>query len=140
MQIKTKALQIVAGIIWIIAGLNVCAIGIETGINQWVWWECVASFVIFVLFLLMFLKITAENARRIERLSAEEPTKNVFRMMDVRAYAVMIFMIALGLVLRIFSLVPIWFIAFFYTGLGAALGVAGVAYLVVFVTDSLPRS
>ena len=41
----------------------------------------------------------------------------------------MAFMMTMGISLRKFSLVPIDFIAFFYTGLGASLLLAGILFL-----------
>ena len=50
-------------------------------------------------------------------------------MMPVRSYLIMAFMIGLGVALRQFSLVPEVFIGSFYTGLGGALAMAGLVYL-----------
>ena len=38
-----------------------------------------------------------------------------------------------GILLRSFGLVPAWFVAFFYTGLGVALALSGVSFLIRFI-------
>ena len=37
-----------------------------------------------------------------------------------------------GISLRVFGLIPVWFIAFFYTGLGIALALYGASFLIRF--------
>jgi hypothetical protein len=133
MKIPTNLLLIVACVVWCIAGVNVCIIGIESGVGTWTPLMLILSLVVFVAFLAMFLAITNRNAKRIAAMT--QTHMNLFRFMDVRAYCIMVFMIALGLILRIFSLVPSSFIALFYTGLGSALALAGVAYLIIFIND-----
>ena len=48
----------------------------------------------------------------------------------------MAIMMSGGISLRAFGLVPMWFIAFFYTGLGIALALSGVSFLVRFARRS----
>ena len=43
-----------------------------------------------------------------------------------------------GIALRASGVVPEWFIAFFYTGLGAALAVAGVSFILRYFKSSKP--
>ena len=45
----------------------------------------------------------------------------MLKFFDVRGYLIMAVMMGGGIALRSFHLVPGWFIAFFYTGLGIAL-------------------
>ena len=59
-----------------------------------------------------------------------EEKMHVLKFFDVRGYLIMAVMMGGGIALRSFHLVPGWFIAFFYTGLGIALALAGVGFLV----------
>jgi hypothetical protein len=49
--------------------------------------------------------------------------------LDARGWAIMIFMIVLGVTIRHFKLMPIWFIATFYTGLSTALTIVGSRFI-----------
>jgi len=49
--------------------------------------------------------------------------------LDLKGYLIMVFMISFGFGLRLSGLIPTWFFAFFYTGLGSALALAGVSFL-----------
>ena len=55
------------------------------------------------------------------------------KLFDFRSFIIMAFMMTLGIVLRTGGLAPKQFIAFFYTGLGASLLVAGIRFGYNFV-------
>ena len=59
--------------------------------------------------------------------------KPVWLFFDKGSYIVMVFMMTLGITLRVFQLVPNWFIAFFYAGLGTALALAGVGFFIAAI-------
>ena len=52
---------------------------------------------------------------------------NFLRFLDLKGYLIMAFMMSFGFGLRLTGLIPNWFFAFFYTGLGCALALAGRA-------------
>lgn len=126
-----RSLTILAGLVWLIAGVNVCRIGSQAwselgvGASPLLIGGVAATFLPFAM---MFGKITTKNIRRIYALPTEQ--RKWWRMMTAKSYATMVFMIALGATLRHCSLVPTEFIAAFYVGLGAALTMAGLAYFV----------
>ena len=112
---KTKSLTLIAGTIWLLAGFNVCRIGVVS----WMDLETtsvlmvVGSIVTLLLFSTMFVKMLFKNVRRI----------------PVKSYAIMAFMITFGILLRNCPAIPSAFIASFYVGLGSALMVAGTVYI-----------
>lgn len=125
---RTSTLLFIVGIIWLVAGINVCKIGVEC----WLMSEGSALLVLaciltFAAFGTMFIRMVFKNIRRIEEIDVQK--RRVWDMMSVRSYLIMGFMITLGIILRRSALTPIWFIAFFYTGLGAALAAAGLTYI-----------
>ena len=75
----------------------------------------------------MFGKIVVKNAQRIRGLDAER--LNFLRFLDLKGYLIMAFMMSFGVGLRLSGLIPNWFFAFFYTGLGCALTLAGASFL-----------
>ena len=80
-----------------------------------------------VFFLRIFKPYAAKHADRIDAM--EKPRAPFWEFLDRKGYIVVVFMIALGLTLRLSGFVPDWFIAFFYTGLGLALAITGVLFL-----------
>lgn len=130
---KTKSLAFVAGIVWLIAGFNVCRIGIAT-------WHSVASTSLVMiagcggtlaLFANMFVKMLFKNVRRIRRIETKK--RRMWNIMPLKSYIIMAVMITFGVVLRRCALIPPAFIAAFYVGLGAALMLAGVIYISVLI-------
>lgn len=90
---------------------------------------------VFALFhMKIFSKMVAKHS---DRIAAYEDDKIGFwRFFDASGYIMMAIMMSGGISLRTFGLVPMWFIAFFYTGLGIALALSGVSFLVRFARRS----
>ncbi len=67
MKIATEKLILIAGIVWIIAGVNVAMIGIDTFIDNslslWILLGTLAVFLIFHIF--VFQKVAIKNTARI---------------------------------------------------------------------------
>ena len=148
LKISTEKLLLVAGIVWFVAGANILNIGIgayflETG---WLFWALmVGTLAIFLVFhVLVFTKMVGKHASRIR--GYEEDKTHAFKFFDKKGYIMMAVMMGGGIALRAFGIVPDWFIAFFYTGLGAALAVAGVSFVLRYFKSSkaacpvLPRT
>ncbi|RNL48443.1 hypothetical protein [Paraeggerthella hongkongensis] len=131
LKISTEKLLLVAGIVWFIAGVNIANIGIAAYFNEtgWLFWALVGgTLLIFILFhIFVFSKMVGKHAERIRGYS--EDKTHVLKFFDKKGYIVMACMMGFGIALRASGLVPDWFIAFFYTGLGAALAVAGVSFV-----------
>ena len=102
---------------------------------SYVWAIILGAVVVFTLFhMKIFSKMVGKHSSRI---AAYEDNKIGFwRFFDASGYIMMAIMITGGISLRAFGLVPMWFIAFFYTGLGIALALSGVSFLVRFARRS----
>lgn len=141
MKIATKKLLLVAGIVWAIAGANIANIGLTAYRHDWGWIFAAllaGSAVIFVLFhSRIFQKMVGKHARRIG--SYQEAKTNILKFFDKKGYIMMAIMMGGGIGLRMSGLVPDWFIAFFYTGLGIALVIAGLTFLIRYFTDRTPQ-
>ncbi len=68
-------------------------------------------------------------------LGYRQEAQPFWRFFDTKSYIIMAIMMGGGISLRAFGLVPSWFIAFFYTGLGVALGGAGLGFLCACVRE-----
>ncbi|MCQ2521684.1 MAG: hypothetical protein MJ105_04845 [Lachnospiraceae bacterium] len=130
-EVPKRALLIIAGIIWMIAGFNVVRLGILSyRLIEIAWYLPVFSVIIFALFGLMFYKMTQKHSKRI--MSYEEVYRPFWNFFDVKSYIIMAVMMGGGIGLRNAGVFPDIFVAFFYTGLGCALFLAGVRFIIVF--------
>ena len=128
-KVRSKYLLLIAAAVWLIAGSQVARMGIEAiaAGNGNLWLLLIGIPVTFVVFHMMFSKLVGKHAARIRSYGEEK--MHVLKFFDVRGYLIMAVMMGGGIALRASGLVPEWFIAFFYTGLGLALIVAGVSFV-----------
>lgn len=132
MQKKKSLLIIAAGVLWTVAGVNVFRIG-------WRVWQQDISQVtalyllhwMYVLLTVLFFTFMFQRSykRNTARISQMEKINHPLSFFDLKGWILIVFMIALGVSVRHFSLLPNGFIAPFYQGLGASLFVFGVRYL-----------
>ena len=129
-KVSKRTLLLIAGIVWLAAGGNIAWLGIQAfaQINMsYVW--------VFTLFhMKIFSKMVGKHSNRIA--AYEDDKIGFWRFFDASGYIMMAIMMSGGISLRAFGLVPMWFIAFFYTGLGIALALSGVSFLVRFARRS----
>ena len=92
----------------------------------WVWLLlAIGAVAVFSVFhLRIFTPYAGKRTNRIASIEADKSP--LWHFLDKKGYIIMAFMIALGASLRLSGLVPDWFIAFFYVGLGAALTACGI--------------
>lgn len=129
--VNRQVLLITAGIVWIIAGANILRIGITTWLTNtqgWFFKSCEATVVFLLFFILVFRGLYYKHTRRIEQKKNEKNCP--FAFFDAKGWIIMTFMIAIGITVRTFHLLPDSFISVFYTGLAVALIVTGVLFLV----------
>lgn len=130
-MVKKQNLITVAGIVWALAGTNILLLGIGalTGFSGWSLAAIgVGAAVVFFLFhAKVFSPMIAKHANRIRAF--DRPKLPVWKFFDAKGYVMMAIMMGGGIALRLSGLVPDWFIAFFYTGIGTALAVAGLSFL-----------
>ncbi len=124
-RVRKRTLLEIAGIVWIIAGINVSRMGIlgYLSTNNISITNIFLSIVVFGIFGTLFYKMSLKHLKRIKLY--EEDTRYFWDFFDLKAYIVMIFMMSGSILLRSLGLVSLNFIAVFYTGLGLALIMAG---------------
>lgn len=131
-MIKNKYLLLIAAIVWLIAGFNVLKIGVETYINYVTVINLLLSLVVFLVFWIMvFSKLVKKHTLRISSYESEKQWFYLF--FDLKSFIIMAIMMTTGIVIRYYALLPDVFIAVFYTGLGSALALAGILFMVNFM-------
>lgn len=132
-MVRSEKLLIIAFVVWFLAGINIMRLGIiALGELESVNALIIAGVpVVFLLFHMMFSKLVGKHSDRIRGYGGQR--KSVLRFFDIKGYVIMAIMMGGGISLREFGLVPTWFVAFFYTGLGAALTLAGIGFLIHYI-------
>lgn len=131
-MIKNKYLLLIAAIVWLIAGFNVLKIGVETYLNYVTVINLLLSLVVFLVFWIMvFSKLVKKHTLRISSYESEKQWFYLF--FDLKSFIIMAIMMTMGIVIRYYALLPDVFIAVFYTGLGSALALAGILFMVNFM-------
>lgn len=132
-EVSKRILILIAGIIWMCAGFNVARLGVLSYLLIDVYWYYfLFSGITFLLFGAMFFRMTRKHIKRIH--SYEEAYRPFWNFFDVKSYIIMIIMMGGGIGLRAAGIFPDVFVAFFYTGLGCALFLAGVLFAIEFIT------
>ena len=119
------------------AGINILRIGAAAALAvAWEWWMILAAVGVFLLFGAMFLRIVGKHTRRIYGYDAAR--RHLFlKFFDLKAYILMAVMMTGGILMRTFHIIPDRCTAMFYTGLGTALTLAGVAFFIIFIRNLL---
>lgn len=142
LKVGVKGLLRIAAAVWMAAGISIASLGVGSFAqvaSGSPWWViallAVGAVAVAVLFhSKVFMPLVAKHAQRIRGYGDERVA--VYRFFDAKGYLIMAIMMGGGIALRSSGLVPPWFIAFFYTGLGAALAFAGAAFLTHSVAGS----
>ena len=133
MKVRAKYLLLIAAAVWFAAGVNIARLGVLAALegDAAPWVLAVGIPLVFLAFHTMFSKLVGKHSDRIRGYG--EDRMHVLRFFDVKGYVIMAVMMGGGIGLRAAGIVPGWFVAFFYTGLGCALALAGIGFLVHFV-------
>lgn len=129
-RVHAKYLLLIAAAVWFLAGINILRLGVLACMEGTTPPLLLALGIpaVFLAFHAMFSKLVGKHSDRIR--SYGENHMHVLRFFDVKGYIIMAIMMGGGISLRAFGIVPSWFVAFFYTGLGVALALAGIGFLV----------
>ncbi|MDD6919921.1 MAG: hypothetical protein PUI85_01675 [Eubacteriales bacterium] len=132
LQVEKRTLLAIAGIVWMIAGINVARMGLieYLEINNVLIYHLSLSLLVFLAFGSMFYRMTIKHTDRIH--SYEEEMRYFWHFFDLKAYLIMTFMMGGGIWMRSARILPPTFIAVFYSGLGIALMLAGLLFWVKY--------
>lgn len=136
MKVKKNMLLLIACLVWGAAGFNILRIGLSAYANFLQPLNFVLSLLVFAIFqFLIFGKLVKKHTQRI---LAYKEKQFFLKFFDVKSFIIMAFMMTFGIALRASNLAPEQFIAVFYTGLGAALFLAGLLFGYQFAKTFCP--
>ena len=131
-KVKTHTLLLLACLVWLAAGGNILRLGVLSYPPFVNVWNVLLSILVFTIFgRFIFGPLVKKHRTRIA--GYDEQKQYFFRFFDGKSFLIMAFMMGGGIWLRASGLAPDVFIAVFYSGLGAALMLAGVLFVVHFV-------
>lgn len=126
-MVKNNTLLLIAALVWSAAGVNILRIGIIEYPPYFSLINALLSAVVFVIFeLFIFGRMVKKHTKRIDAYGDEKQLW--IKFFDVKSFIIMAVMMTGGILLRALHLAPKVFIAVFYTGLGAALLLAGILF------------
>ena len=127
MKVKRNTLLLLACLVWSAAGFNILRIGLMAYPAYVTVWNTLLSILVFAVFQqFVFGKLVKKHTARIHAYLDE---RHFFlKFFDTKAFTIMAVMMTGGIGLRMSGLAPEPFIAVFYTGLGAALLLAGLLF------------
>lgn len=126
-MVNNKVLLLIAAFVWTAAGVNILRIGIIEYPPFFSLINALLSAVVFVIFeLFIFGRLVKKHTKRIDAYGDEKQLW--IKFFDVKSFIIMAVMMTGGILLRALHLAPTVFIAVFYTGLGAALLLAGIMF------------
>lgn len=131
LAVSKRVLLLVAGLVWGFAGLRVFTLGKgDVVLNKGnVFISIVFSITIFYIFFnFIFKKIFIKHAKRIINSKLEKQC--IFSFFDIKGYIVMGCMMTFGIVIRNLGVLDNTLLGNFYMGLGAALFLAGLTFLI----------
>lgn len=127
MKVKRNTLLLLACLVWSAAGFNILRIGLMAYPAYRTVGNYLLSALVFAAFqFFIFGKLVKKHTARIGTYREEHHF--FLKFFDGRSFAIMAFMMTGGIALRSGGLAPERFIAFFYTGLGASLLLAGLLF------------
>lgn len=138
MKVKKNYLLLLAGIVWLAAGFNILRIGIVSYKEYVTVFNLLFSIAIFAAFWFMvFGKLVKKHTARIVRYKEER--QFFLKFFDRRSFIIMAVMMTCGISLRAFHLCPELCIAVFYSGLGTALVLAGLAFTNNYILQAVGK-
>ncbi len=136
MKVQKNTLLLIACLVWSAAGFNILKIGLLAYQNYLQPLNYALSLIVFAIFqFLIFGKLVKKHTQRI---SAYKEKQFFLKFFDVKSFIIMAFMMTGGIALRATNVAPEQFIAVFYTGLGAALFLAGLLFGYQFAKTFCP--
>lgn len=127
MKVQPRTLLLIASVVWLVAGFNVLRIGLICYPGYVDALNLLGTAATFALFQFgIFGRLVKKHTLRVKAFG--KVRQGFWRFFDGKTYLIMTVMITLGVSLRVFRLIPDHCIASFYTGLGASLALAGVAF------------
>lgn len=126
-MVRNRTLLLIACFVWLIAGINIVRIGLLAYVGHITVLNIILLIIVFCLFwFLIFNRLVNKHTIRIAGYEIEK--QYFWYFFDLKSFIIMAVMITLGINIRVMNLMLESFIAYFYTGLGTVLTLAGIKF------------
>jgi len=123
-------LYLVAGLLWTAVGVMLLSLAVgwlrPLGLAQSLPYGFAGFLLALAFYFLSFSKLAGRNVGRIEQIGSEKT--GLFAFQAWKSYPLIVFMIALGITLRHYTLIPKPFLAIVYMGVGGGLFLSSLRY------------
>lgn len=126
---RRNQLYLVAAVVWGAPGVMLMVKGIRAYAVQSpadVWWLLLVTAAVMLMFFVIFRRVVAKYSAHIA--SQAEPT-TICKTFPLRGWLLIIFMMGLGMLMRLLPSVPTQFTASFYSALGSMLVFSAIKFL-----------
>lgn len=134
LSVNKRVLLLIAGLVWGFAGFRVFSLGKDDVILNHGSLKISVFFsvvIFYIFFNFIFKKMSAKHTKRI--ISSKLEKQCLFSFFDIKGYIIMAFMITFGIVVRSSGIFNPIYVGIFYIGLGGALFLGGVLFLINFM-------
>lgn len=133
-KVSKRTLLLLAGIVWGFAGSRIFSLGFNDLISNTAhpWGYLIISVLVFFAFnTFIFSNMVRKHTTRI--MTSKLLNHCMFSFFDFKGYIIMSFMIVGGITLRNAHVINPVYLGAFYIGLGSALFLAGIKFLISFL-------
>lgn len=130
-KVKKPTLLMIAALLWLTGSIMVLKSGLAAAVFGYNILSFVVSLSIFTAFhIFIFGRLVKRHTLRI--MASDEERLFILNFFDKKSWFMMIFMSLMGAALRNFELIPQWWIAAIYMGIGSALLVGGLHFVLYY--------
>ena len=126
---------VLAAVIWGIPGVNIAVKGIRTYMlikPDDLWWLMLITLIVAAFFFIIFRRVTRKYS---ERIASLPDRVMVWQIFPPKGWALLVFMMGLGITLKYIPAVPMSFTASFYSGLGPMLILAALRFVAAMIRN-----
>ena len=120
---------IIAAAIWGIPGINIAIKGLRTYMLMRpgdLWWLMLITVAVSVFFFIIFRRVVRKYS---ERIASLPDRVMIWQIFPPQGWILLLFMMGLGIILKLIPDIPIAFTASFYSGLGPMLVTASLRFI-----------
>ena len=134
-MIRREYTYVLAAVIWGIPGVNIAVKGIRTYMlikPDDLWWLMLITLIVAAFFFFIFRHVTRKYS---ERIASLPDRVMVWQIFPPKGWALLVFMMGLGITLKYIPAVPMSFTASFYSGLGPMLILAALRFVAAMIRN-----
>lgn len=134
-MIRRAYTYVLAAVIWGIPGVNIAVKGIRTYMlikPDDLWWLMLITLIVAAFFFIIFRHVTRKYS---ERIASLPDRVMVWQIFPPKGWALLVFMMGLGITLKYIPAVPMSFTASFYSGLGPMLILAALRFVAAMIRN-----